>query len=74
MHSNIEQTRKIKTRSYTITISKTENVSNNQLVYEGLSKTNLPPFCTLIADYQSCIDYENITMAVSSLSYLIINL
>jgi hypothetical protein len=51
--------------SYTITISKTENLSNNQLVYEGLTKTNLPAFCSLTTDSQSCINYENITIAVN---------
>ena len=50
--------------SYTITIAKTENIFNNQLVYEGLSKTNLPAFCSLMADKTFCMIYENITIAV----------
>ncbi len=66
-HLNIEQSKMIKSSGYTITISKTENLFNSQLVYEGFSKLYLPSFCNLISttkNYQTCLNYENITMAV----------
>ena len=65
-HLNTEQSKMIKSSGYTITILKTENLLNSQLVYEGFSKSNISSFCNLISDknYQTCLNYENITMTV----------
>lgn len=61
IHSNIGQMRSFKSASYAMTIIKTENLLEGQLVYEGLTKANLPSFCNLTQD---CTNYENITMTV----------
>ena len=46
-----------------MTLIKTENILNNQIIHEGLTKINLPSFCDLNT-LQSCLDYENITITV----------
>ena len=70
-HLNIEQNKMIKSSGYTMTILKTENLNKSQLVYEGFSKSNLQPFCNLISNknYQTCLNYENITMTVKLLVF-----
>ena len=50
-----------------MTTFKTENLlSENILIYEGLAKTSLPPFCSMIPTQSlgTCLDYENITIRV----------
>jgi hypothetical protein len=56
-HSNIGQSRMIKTCGYTMTVTKTVNFSNPIAINEGLTKVDLPPLTDL--------NYENITITVS---------
>ncbi len=65
-HSNIGQTRDIKSNGLTIKIVKTEDLLNSQTFYEGLSKLKVPSFCCLLTN--SCFDFfENITITVKFL-------
>ena len=65
-HSNIDQTRVIKTSGFTMKINKTEDLSNGQTFYEGLSKIQLPSFCDLVNNVNCWNNFENITMTVNS--------
>ena len=65
-HSNIDQTRVIKTSGFTMKINKTEDLSNGQTFYEGLSKIQLPSFCDLVNNENCWNNFENITMTVNS--------
>jgi hypothetical protein len=65
-HSNIGQTRDIKSNGLTIKIVKTEDLLNSKTFYEGLSKIIVPSFCSLLT--YSCFDFfENITITVKFL-------
>jgi hypothetical protein len=65
-HSNIGQTRDIKSNGLTIKIVKTEDLLNSKTFYEGLSKIIVPSFCSLLT--YSCLDFfENITITVKFL-------
>jgi hypothetical protein len=64
-HSNIGQTRNIKNNGLTMKIFKTEDLSNIQILNEGLSKMKLPSFCDLVNNI-NCFNYfENITITVN---------
>ena len=67
-HSNIGQSMQIKSGAITMTIAKTENITTNQSIYEGLGKSNVPSLCNLISnnDPNACQSYNNATMTVQS--------
>ena len=63
-HSNIDQTRVIKSSGLAMKIIKTENLLNNKTIYEGLSKMTIPSFCELIQNKDCFNNFENITITV----------
>ena len=65
-HSNIGQTRVIKSSGFTMKINKTEDLSNDQTFYEGLSKIKLPSFCDLVNNVNCWNNFKNITITVNS--------
>ena len=65
-HSNIGQLRIIKTSGLTMKIVKTEDLTNNQTIYEGLAKMMIPSFCELIQNKDCFKNFENITLTVNS--------
>ena len=54
----------IKSSGLTMKIIKTENLSNNQTIYEGLTKISIPSFCDLIQNSDCLNSFENITITV----------
>jgi hypothetical protein len=46
-------------------IIKTEDLSNNQTIYEGLAKMMIPSFCELIQNKNCYNNFENITITVN---------
>jgi hypothetical protein len=55
----------IKTSGLTMKIIKTEDLSNNQTIYEGLAKMMIPSFCELIQKNDCFRNFENITITVN---------
>jgi hypothetical protein len=55
----------IKTSGLTMKIIKTEDLSNNQTIYEGLAKMMIPSFCELIQNKNCFNNFENITISVN---------
>ena len=47
-------------------INKTEDLSNDQTFYEGLSKIKLPSFCDLVNNVNCWNNFKNITITVNS--------
>jgi hypothetical protein len=65
-HSNVGQTRAIKSNGLTMKIEKTGDLFNSKTFYEGLSKLIVPSFCSLLT--YNCLDFfENITITVKFL-------
>ena len=66
-HSNINQQTQIKSAALTLTMVKQDQNNNNQTIYEGLGKSNVPSLCNLNPnnDPNACNNYKNVTMTVS---------